>query len=87
MSQIFPKSANSLARASIILMVLLGGIVVTILLTLPSSDYITRRNMSRTQPVQFSHAHHAGGMGFDCRYCHTSVEESNFAGIRRRRRA
>jgi len=81
MSQIFPKSANSLARASIILMVLLGGIVVTILLTLPSSDYITRRNMSRTQPVQFSHAHHAGGMGFDCRYCHTSVEESNFAGI------
>ena len=81
MSQIFPKSANSLARASIILMVLLGGIVVTILLTLPSSDYLTRRNMSRTQPVQFSHAHHAGGMGFDCRYCHTSVEESNFAGI------
>ena len=81
MSQIFPKSANSLARAGIILMVLLGGIVVTILLTLPSSDYLTRRNMSRTQPVQFSHAHHAGGMGFDCRYCHTSVEESSFAGI------
>jgi hypothetical protein len=81
MSQIFPKSANSLARASIILMMLFGGIVVTILLTLPSSDYLTRRNMSRTQPVQFSHAHHAGGMGFDCRYCHTSVEESNFAGI------
>ena len=45
MSQIFPKSANSLARASIILMVLLGGIVATILLTLPSSDYVTRRNM------------------------------------------
>ncbi len=81
MSQIFPKSANSLARAGIILMVLLGGMVVTILLILPSSDYITRRNMARTQPVQFSHAHHAGGMGFDCRYCHTSVEESSFAGI------
>ena len=81
MSQIFPRSANSLARASIILMGVLGGIVLTILLILPSSDYMTRRNMSRTQPVQFSHAHHAGGMGFDCRYCHTSVEESSFAGI------
>jgi hypothetical protein len=45
MSQIFPRSANSLARASIILMGVLGGIVLTILLTLPSSDYITRRNM------------------------------------------
>jgi hypothetical protein len=81
MSQIFPKSANSLARAGIIIVVLLGGIVLTILLALPSSDYLTRRNMSRTQPVQFSHAHHSGGMGFDCRYCHTSVEESSFAGI------
>ena len=33
------------------------------------------------QPIQFSHAHHVGGMGIDCRYCHTSVEESAFANI------
>jgi NAD-dependent SIR2 family protein deacetylase len=31
--------------------------------------------------VQFSHAHHVGGVGLDCRYCHTSVENSAFAGI------
>lgn len=81
MSQIFHKSANTLALASIVALVILGGIVTGILLTLPRSDYITRKNVPRTQPIQFSHAHHVGGMGFDCRYCHTSVEDSNFAGI------
>ena len=81
MSQIFHERANSLARASIVLMFVLGAIVMALLLQLPRSDYITRRNVARTQPVQFSHAHHVGGMGFDCRYCHTSVEDSSFAGI------
>ncbi len=33
------------------------------------------------QPVPFSHAHHVGGLGIDCRYCHTSVERSSFAGL------
>src|SRR5438270_13269557 len=32
-------------------------------------------------PISFSHQHHAAGLGLDCRYCHTSVEESSFAGI------
>lgn len=33
------------------------------------------------QPVPFSHAVHAGNLGIDCRYCHTSVEEAAFAAI------
>ncbi|MBV8677594.1 MAG: cytochrome c3 family protein, partial [Planctomycetaceae bacterium] len=35
----------------------------------------------RDQPVPFSHQHHVQGLGIDCRYCHTSVETSGFAGI------
>jgi hypothetical protein len=31
--------------------------------------------------VQFSHKHHAGELGIDCRYCHTAVEVSAKAGI------
>ena len=33
------------------------------------------------QVVPFSHKHHVGDDGIDCRYCHTSVERSAFAGI------
>jgi hypothetical protein len=33
------------------------------------------------QPIAFSHKHHAGDVGIDCRYCHTSVEKSAFAGM------
>ncbi|MGZ5094062.1 MAG: cytochrome c3 family protein [Burkholderiales bacterium] len=34
-----------------------------------------------TQPIAFSHKHHVGDDGLDCRYCHTSVEKSSFAGM------
>jgi len=33
------------------------------------------------QPVEFSHATHAGKLGMDCRYCHTTVERAGFAAI------
>ena len=37
--------------------------------------------LSVVQPVPFSHQHHVGILGIDCRYCHTSVERSSFAGM------
>ncbi|HEY7545322.1 MAG TPA: cytochrome c3 family protein, partial [Blastocatellia bacterium] len=45
------------------------------------SSYNTQAFIPREQPVQFSHKHHVGDVGIDCRYCHTSVETSAFAGI------
>jgi hypothetical protein len=33
------------------------------------------------QPVPFSHKHHVADDGIDCRYCHSAVESSAFAGI------
>jgi hypothetical protein len=35
----------------------------------------------RHQPVPFSHQHHAGELGIDCRYCHTGVETRADAGL------
>jgi hypothetical protein len=81
MSQIFHRHANIYSRLSILAAVLfaagLGGVVAMLHL----SGYNTNQGMHVEQPIQFSHAHHVGGEGFDCRYCHTSVEESAFANI------
>jgi hypothetical protein len=36
---------------------------------------------SPSQPVEYSHALHAGELGLDCRYCHTTVETAAFAAV------
>ena len=81
MSQIFQPGANFIARTSLIvlLLVLAGGLWV--LLALGRSSWVTNAEVSVVQPVQFSHQHHAQTVGIDCRYCHTGVETSAFAGI------
>ena len=81
MSQIFPRSANAFARMSLILVLALVALVGWLLFTLMRSPWQTRQLETVVQPIQFSHAHHVGGVGIDCRYCHTSVETSSFAGI------
>ncbi len=45
------------------------------------SRYATRQGDAREQPIPFSHMHHVGSMGIDCRYCHTSVDNSDWAVI------
>ena len=81
MSQLFPRSANALARTSLFVVLAVVTLVGWILITLMRSSWLTKQNEFVEQPFQFSHAHHVGGVGLDCRYCHTSVEKSNFAGI------
>src|SRR5581483_6623152 len=82
MPQIFTSSANSYARMSIVLGVIALGLVGGGLFELiADSNYATRQGDAREQPIPFSHAHHVGSMGIDCRYCHTSVDNSDFAVV------
>jgi hypothetical protein len=81
MSQIFPRSANAIAKASIFLVLATVAVLGWLVMILMRSDFVTGANANVEQPVQFSHAHHVGGEGIDCRYCHTSVENSSFANI------
>lgn len=82
MAQIFHPSFNNIAKISIVGLVLLlatiGGVVNVIIIR---SSYLTQTQVAIEQPIQFSHKHHVGGLGLDCRYCHTSVEDAAFAGI------
>ena len=81
MSQVFPKNANAWSKASLITIVFVLIGLGWAVLTLQRSDLVTGANEFIEQPVQFSHQHHAGGIGIECRYCHTSVEVSPSAGI------
>ncbi len=81
MAQIFQPRANYLAKASILGGVLFLGVLAGIGFYYARSSYSTMVGVPRNQPVPFSHKHHVGDDGIDCRYCHTSVEESPFAGI------
>lgn len=81
MAQLFHPSTNTLSRISIFgALAFLGGSL-WILYTLDRSPYVTQEEMDREQPIPFSHAHHVGSIGIDCRYCHTAVERSSTAGI------
>jgi hypothetical protein len=81
MAQVFHRSTNTIARLSIygaaFIIALLGWAVYE----LSASPYVTEVNVAKDQPVPFSHKHHVGELGLDCRYCHTAVENSSAAGM------
>src|SRR4051812_21945261 len=81
MAQIFHPRANAIARG-VVAGAAVGVIVAGwIAYGVQTSSYATYAGVVRDQPVPFSHEHHVGGLGVDCRYCHTSVTESAFAGL------
>jgi len=81
MAQIFHPSFNTLSKVSIFGAVFFLGAAVWGWDRALRAPYSTQVDVPREQPVPFSHKHHVAGLGIDCRYCHTSVEESAFAGI------
>ncbi len=81
MAQIFRPSTNTFARLSIFGAIFLLAALAWVGLTVTRSPYVTEAGVVRRQPVPFSHKHHVSGLGIDCRYCHTAVEESAVAGI------
>jgi len=81
MAQIFHRSANSLSRLSILGVLLVVTLLLGAAWEMQRAPYVTYQGVAQAQPVPFSHQHHNAGLGIDCRYCHTSVEQSSYAGI------
>ncbi|MEI9412306.1 cytochrome c3 family protein [Mesorhizobium salmacidum] len=81
MPQVFSSNANGIARFILwgfcffAIFAAIGG---TALLR---SGFITGVGRPVAQAVPFSHKHHVGDIGLDCRYCHNGVETSASAGL------
>ena len=81
MAQLFPPSVDLYSKIVIlgVGVLLVGGTYSFYLLN--RSPYWTNVGVTLDQPVPFSHQHHAGELGIDCRFCHTSVATSSYAGM------
>ncbi len=81
MPQFFLPSTNTITRFALYGSVFAVVLIAAIGYAIDRSPYETRQDVPREQPVEFSHKHHSGELGIDCRYCHTTVEKSSFANI------
>ncbi|HWD41358.1 MAG TPA: cytochrome c3 family protein [Fimbriimonas sp.] len=81
MAQVFKPSANSVARVGVLGLAILPVTIGYGIAALSRSPANTKVDVPKDQPVPFSHEHHAWQLGIDCRYCHTSVEKSPYAGL------
>jgi hypothetical protein len=79
--QIFHRSTNTISRVTIFGAVFVVAALFWAAAQIQRSPYVTYAGVARPQPAPFSHQHHVAALGIDCRYCHTTVETSKFAGI------
>ncbi len=80
MNLIFPKSTDKYLRigAGVVGLLVLGGVGLLGYLTQPR---VIDTGYMPTQPVAYSHKLHAGDLGMDCLYCHTTVDKAAFAAV------
>ncbi len=81
MSALFPPASNTVVRALAIALLSAPVISVAALYVFAASPLYTGQHDQIEQVIQFDHRHHVFDDGIDCRYCHSSVERSPYAGI------
>lgn len=81
MAQLFRPGADTVARVVLCGLVLAPIAAVALAYAVRAAPYNTGQSITVEQPIPFSHKHHVGEVGLDCRYCHTSVESSRYAGV------
>lgn len=79
MPQIFQPSDVLLIK--LVLIVPLALILLGVVNLVRHATSPVAADVAVSQPIRFSHKHHVGDDGIDCRYCHTSVEKSATAGM------
>jgi hypothetical protein len=74
LAQLFRPGANSLVRVALFLLILSPLGLVALAIGFQRTGYVTGEDRFVEQTVPFSHKHHAGELGIDCRFCHVGVE-------------
>jgi cytochrome c3-like protein len=81
MAQLFSPGADAIYRLTLLTALACLAGVPMVAAGIVRSDYVTGVGVAPAQPAPFSHKHHAGELGVDCRYCHTTVETQATAGL------
>jgi hypothetical protein len=81
MAQLFRPGANSFIRLAIAALLIGPALAMLVGGAIARSGNVTGQDRFVEQTVPFSHQHHAGDLGIDCRYCHTGVEKGRFAVV------
>ncbi len=81
MPQLFAPGADAVLRFALMCAAVGVAVAVACVYGVANSDYVANVGIAPSQPAPFSHKHHSGELGIDCRYCHTSVEIAATAGI------
>ena len=81
MRQLFAPGADAVLRLWLWSGVVVVAVLLLVLAGVARSSYLSTVGIAPAQPVPFSHKHHSGELGVDCRYCHTQVEQYATAGI------
>jgi len=76
----FPEWTDTLKKW-INLLVLGAPVYLVALVAYGVTPQAIRIGYQPTQPVPYSHALHAGELGIDCRYCHSTVERAGEAAV------
>jgi Cytochrome c7 and related cytochrome c len=81
MAQIFSPYADAAVRVVLFALAASPAVLIGAGYAITRSAYVTGQSLEHMQPIPFSHEHHVGLDGLDCRYCHFGVESSPWAGI------
>jgi hypothetical protein len=80
MAVIFPKSSDIILKVAG-LVIALGAVGATAAYTYYTWPTVIDTGYQPVQPIPYSHKLHAGQMGIDCYYCHSTVYKANFAAV------
>lgn len=81
MAALFTPRANTIYRLVLVGVLLSPAVVIAALMLYVRSPLAYQQMHPLAQPLEFDHRHHVGDEGIDCRYCHDTVETSDYAGI------